>query len=188
VINLTASAEDTTKGGSLLGLERSRQSIIRFKANLDDMVNNLRDKIHNKNDSPPPAGNLDFFMGSLATSNFRVSEAIVSDPSIIEGTKASIIAGIRHEKMDITRNYTLEESYNLLITDVGNKAKGTDDMAANQQAIQEQMFNLRESISGVSVDEELSKMVQFQYGYQASARVVSMVDELLDVVINRMKQ
>jgi len=97
-----------------------------------------------------------------------------------------LIAAIRNEVISPAKNYTLQESYQLLITDVGNRAKGTDDMAAIQQAIQEQMDNLRESVRGVSVDEELSKMVQFQYGYQASARVVSMMDELLDTLINRM--
>ncbi|MCL5056548.1 MAG: flagellar hook-associated protein FlgK [Actinobacteria bacterium] len=186
VIDLTAEIDNYQKGGSLLGLEKARQSIIGFKGNLDYMAVNLRDKIREKNNTPPAAGIPDFFMGSLAKGNFAVNNAVVSDPNIIDGTKASKIAGIRHENMDPSRNYTIEQSYGLLTTDVGNKARGTDGMAANQQAIQEQMYNLRESVSGVSVDEELSKMVQFQYGYQASARVVSMVDDLLDVLINRM--
>ncbi|MCL4440001.1 MAG: flagellar hook-associated protein FlgK, partial [Firmicutes bacterium] len=147
---------------------------------------NFRDKIKSKNNSPPPAAIKDFFMGSLETGNFAVNNAVVSNPDVIDGTKAALIAGIRKEDMDGSRKYTLEESYAMLITDVGNKASGTDGMAASQQAIQEQLRNLRESVSGVSVDEELTKMVQFQYGFQASARVVSMVDELLDVIINRM--
>jgi len=186
VIDLTSEIDNYQKGGSFLGLEKARQSIIGFKGILDYMAVNLRDKIRDKNNSPPAASTLDFFMGSLSTGNFAVNSAVVSDPNIMDGTKASKIAGIRHENMDAARLYTIEESYGLLTTDVGNKARGTDGMAANQQAIQEQMYNLRESVSGVSVDEELSKMVQFQYGYQASARVVSMVDELLDVLINRM--
>lgn len=186
MVNLTAQVDNTAMGGSLLGLEKARQSIIGFKNTLNDLAVNLREKIRGKNNTPPPASTLDFFTGSLTTGDFTVNGAVVSNPNVIDGTKAASIADIRHENMDAAKNYTLEESYEMLTTDVGNKAKGTDGMAANQQAIQEQMYNLRESVSGVSVDEELTRMVQFQYGYQASARVVSMVDELLDVLINRM--
>lgn len=187
VIDLTAQAGNTIMGGSLLGLEKSRQSIISFKATLNDIVVNLKEKIYAKNNTPPASVTLDFFAGALTTGDFVVNRAVVSNPNIIDGTKAASIAGIRNENMSTDKDYTLEESYALLSTDVGNQAKGTDDMASIQEAIQEQMNNLRESVSGVSVDEELTKMVQFQYGYQASARVVSMIDELLDVVINRLK-
>lgn len=192
LVDLTANCNDTNEGGSLLGLEKSRQDILNFKDTLNDMSIFLRDEIRNQNNTPPPAATLDFFTAgsSLATGDFSVNGAVVSDPNIIDGTKAGVIADVRKEDMSVIaalagRDYTLEECYGLLTTDVGNKAKGADDMAANQKAIQEQMSKLRESVSGVSVDEELTKMVQFQYGYQASARVVSMIDELLDVLINR---
>jgi len=187
VIDLTAESGNTVMGGSLLGLESSRQSIIGFRDILDDIAVTLRDQIRNKNSAPPPAGTPDFFLGSLATGDYRVNEAVASDPSIIDGKKAALIAGIRNENMSAERDYTLEECYGLLVTNVGNRARGTDNMAANQQAIQEQMYNLRESVSGVSVDEELTRMIQFQYGYQASARVVDMMDEILEVIINRLK-
>ncbi|RYD06294.1 hypothetical protein N752_05220 [Desulforamulus aquiferis] len=59
-------------------------------------------------------------------------------------------------------------------------------MAANQKAIKTQITALRDSVSGVSTDEELTKMMQFQYGWQASARMITVVDEMLDVIINRM--
>ena len=189
VIDLTAQKDNTVIGGSLLGLEKARLDIIGFKQTLDDMADNLSSKIQDKNNSPPAATVLDFFLGSLDTGDFRVNQNIINNPSIIDGTKAGLIAQIRQEDMNTTdRTYTLEECFGLLTTDVGTKAKSTDGMAASLQAIQEQMVNLRESVSGVSVDEELSKMVQFQYGYQGSARVVGMVDELLDYLINRMKQ
>ncbi|MCL6612879.1 MAG: flagellar hook-associated protein FlgK [Peptococcaceae bacterium] len=187
VADLTAQCGDTGTGGSLLGLEKSRQDIIRFKDTLDDMAVNLRDKIAAKNLTPPPAGVPDFFLGSLAGGDFGVNSAIVSDPSVMDGTKAGMIADIRNENMDAARPYTLEKCYGMLVADVGNKARTVDGMAANQQAVQEQMYNLRESVSGVSVDEELTRMVQFQYGFQASARVITMMDDLINEIINRLK-
>ena len=43
----------------------------------------------------------------------------------------------------------------------------------------------RQSISGVSMDEEMTNLVRFQRGYQASARAMSTIDEMLDTLINR---
>jgi len=188
VADLTAEHNNTAKGGSLLGLERARQSVIGFKAVLNDMSVSLRDKIREKNQTIPPAAVPDFFLGSLAAGDLRVNPAVVSSPgNAIDGTKANLIADIRLENMDGTRRYTIEQSFSTLATDVGSRTRGTEDMAVSHQSIQEQMNELRESVSGVSVDEELTRIIQFQYGFQASARVVAMVDELLDVIINRLK-
>jgi len=203
VADLTAMRNDYNTGGSLLGLEKARQEIIYFKNVMNDMSVTLKSKIQSAISTPPASTMPSFFVGSLNGGNFQVNPAVVSDPNVIDGTKAGLIADIRQGDMTITlaedpaayaelyypvRDYTLEECYQMLVTDVGTKAQGTDGMAISQQAIQEQMFSLRESVSGVSVDEELTKMVQFQYGYQGSARVVSMVDGLLDYLINRMMQ
>ncbi|MDB4894175.1 MAG: flagellar hook-associated protein FlgK [Firmicutes bacterium] len=43
----------------------------------------------------------------------------------------------------------------------------------------------RQSVSGVSLDEEMSKMVQFQQAYNASARMMTTIDDMLDLMINR---
>jgi len=43
----------------------------------------------------------------------------------------------------------------------------------------------RLSVSGVSLDEEMTSLIRFQRGYQASARVMSAVDEMLDVLVSR---
>nr|WP_272899185.1 flagellar basal body rod C-terminal domain-containing protein [Caldalkalibacillus salinus] len=46
--------------------------------------------------------------------------------------------------------------------------------------------NRRQSVSGVSLDEEMSNMIKFQHAYNAAARMVTATDELLDTVVNRM--
>jgi flagellar hook-associated protein 1 FlgK len=187
VVDLTAEKDNIQLGGSLLGLENARQSIINFKNTLNDIAVGLRDKIIEKNNTPPAAIISDFFTGSLATGDFQVNGNIVNDSNLIDGTKAGAIAGISSEEMS-GRTYTLSECFGMMTTGIGEKAAGADGMAATQKAIQEQMYSLRESVAGVSVDEEMSKMIQFQYGYQGSARVVSMMDQLLDYLINRMAQ
>ena len=178
-VNLTENRYNIDQGGSLLGVERSRQDLIRFKTMLNDIAVTLRDKT---------AGQLgsDFFTGDLATGDFSVASELVDDPSLLDGTKAQAVANIRGEDIDAARPYTIEEYYGILLTDMAGCVKGSNDMAANQGAIQKQITSLRDSVAGVSVDEELTKMMQFQYGFQASAKMVSTLDGMLDVIINKL--
>lgn len=82
---------------------------------------------------------------------------------------------------------TFENYYQSIVAQVGANVDHHDNMLANQQAIGDQIETLRQSVSGVSLDEELTKVIQFQYGYQACARMISMQDEMLDYLINRIK-
>ncbi len=184
--NLTDNCNDSNQGGSLLGLERARQSLINFKDRLNDLAVFLQDKISEVNNEPPAASYSNFFTGDLTKGDFKVDAVLISNPGLVDGTKARDIANLRGVDIDSDKPYTLEEYYSLLLTEVGGSAKSTDDMAANQSAIAKQITALRESVSGVSVDEELTRMLQFQYGFQASARMINTLDDMLDVIINRL--
>lgn len=81
---------------------------------------------------------------------------------------------------------TLESYYRGYIAEIGAQTESAKNMHENQRAILDQIEGLRESTSGVSLDEELSRVIEFQYGYQASARVLSVLDDILDTLINRM--
>ena len=56
----------------------------------------------------------------------------------------------------------------------------------NQRVLMEHLENPKEAVSGVSLDEEIAHMIQYQHAYSAAARLVTAVDEILDVIINRM--
>jgi flagellar hook-associated protein 1 FlgK len=56
---------------------------------------------------------------------------------------------------------------------------------ANAEALLKSVDDRRQGTSGVSLDEEMTNLVRFQRGYQASARAMSTLDEMLDVLINR---
>jgi flagellar hook-associated protein 1 FlgK len=177
VINLSENYLDTSQGGSLLGLEKSRQNVIDYKEKLNDISQNLRTMIAD-------AG-VDFFTGDLSTGDFKVNTDIIQNPASIDGTLAGNIADLRDTQIDtVDKPYTFEQYYSLLVTQVGGNTKSASDMSDNQTAIKEQITGLRDSVSGVSTDEELTKMTEYQYGYQAAARVISVLDEMLDLLIN----
>ncbi|MEW6064015.1 flagellar hook protein FlgK [Desulforamulus profundi] len=84
-------------------------------------------------------------------------------------------------------NTTFEKYFQGIVAQVGAAVDHHDKMLENQQAIGQQVEALRQSVSGVSVDEELTKVIQFQYGYQACARMIALQDEMLDYLINRIR-
>jgi flagellar hook-associated protein 1 FlgK len=81
---------------------------------------------------------------------------------------------------------TINEFYQTLITETGLKGEVAENESTNRGLIVENLGNLRKSISGVNIDEELVNMVKFQHGYAAAARFITTQNEMLDLLINRM--
>jgi flagellar hook-associated protein 1 FlgK len=59
-------------------------------------------------------------------------------------------------------------------------------MSDNQRILVNQTDTLRMSTSGVSIDEEMANMVKFQHSYNAAARLITAMDEMIDTLVNRM--
>lgn len=71
-----------------------------------------------------------------------------------------------------------------IVDELGIQTSEAHRIVINQKELLSGFSDARESVSGVSIDEEMANLVQFQHAYQASARMISVVDQLLDVVIN----
>ena len=82
-------------------------------------------------------------------------------------------------------SYTFDEYYNAVVSTIGIESFSAQATLRQQEGIMLQLNSRRESISGVSIDEEMIKMIKFQQAYNASARMISVVDEMLDT-LNRM--
>jgi len=55
-----------------------------------------------------------------------------------------------------------------------------------QNQLMKQLNEMRQSVSGVNIDEELANMIKYQHGYAAAARFMTTVNSMLDTIINRM--
>jgi len=102
------------------------------------------------------------------------------------GDNALKIAGIRFQKVMIGGNETINAFYQALITTTGLRGETAENESSNRELLVENLENLRKSISGVNIDEELVNLVKFQHGYAAAARFITEVDKMLDLLINRM--
>ena len=98
---------------------------------------------------------------------------------------ASEIASIRNTKVMIGHKRTFDDYFADTVTNVGLKGEQAENNLNSNVAIMNDLRGLRESISGVNIDEELADILKFQHGYNAAAKFINVMDELLDTVINR---
>ncbi len=103
-----------------------------------------------------------------------------------DGSIALKISELRYKKAMIGEHSTFNDYYTAVISEVGTMAEKSKLEFDTTKQMAENMKNLQQSISGVNLDEEMANLVMFQHGYNASARVVSVMDRMLDTIINRM--
>ena len=101
-----------------------------------------------------------------------------------DGSQALAMSLLRH-KSGMFQEGKPEDFIKSLISNLGVDTQEAIRMAANQQYLTEQINNQRESISGVSIDEEMSNMVRFQHAYNAAARMITTMDEMIDTIIHK---
>ncbi|SKA72720.1 flagellar hook-associated protein 1 FlgK [Clostridium sp. USBA 49] len=78
----------------------------------------------------------------------------------------------------------IDDYFKDIIDRLGVQGAEAKRMVANQESLLESFKMTRESVSGVSIDEEMANLIQYQHAYAANAKIIATVDQLLDVVIN----
>ncbi len=194
-INLTglAQAPGNTKG-SILGLEAARLNNMGIMDSLNTLARRLAEEINAKEFLQDSSGQvLDFFIIEPhdTARTITVNNTAVMSPGMVVGENALAVARLHTAATidingDGTPDTTFDGFFESIIAKVGADTYSAQDLLSNQQAIRGQIEALRESVSGVSLDEELTMLIQLQYGFQASSRVISTMDEMLDVIINRL--
>lgn len=96
------------------------------------------------------------------------------------------LAAIRNTKVMIGTQRTFDDYFADTVTNVGLKGEQAQTQLASQNKIMGDLRDLRDSISGVNIDEELADIIKFQHGYNVVAKFISVQDELLDTLINRL--
>ncbi len=133
-----------------------------------------------------------FFTGRNA-GNMGVNQDLKKNPELLAGAK-SFVAGdnegalelldVREKEISALKNSTLEGFYTAIVGRLGSEAasvNGQKDLSAN---VLNRMFTQRESLSGVSEDEEVSKLITYQRAFQSAAKFISTVDQLYETLIN----
>lgn len=103
------------------------------------------------------------------------------------GENAGKLADVFEDKLeDLGGNKSVTGYYQSLIGKMAVQAKEANRMTENTGVIRSQVENQRMSVSSVSLDEEMANMIKFQHAFNASARSMTTVDEMIDRIINNM--
>lgn len=135
-------------------------------------------------------------VGNIASSS-RVYDDTTGREYVVKGNNdiALIIAGFRNKNFEfnagsggaaILNKGTFEQFHQTLVGQLGVQTQEAIRQSTNQMVLVEQVDLRRQSVSGVSLDEEMANMIKFQHSYNAAARAMTTFDELLDKVINQM--
>lgn len=148
------------------------------------------------NTAPPPGRN--FFEppaggGPFTIKNIAVSSDVKGNPEAIPVSEvagepgnngiARRVAGILTEQ-NVVGAATLNEFYNSIVSKVGSRGYDAEFGIKTASLLLTQLENQRDTVNGVSLDEEAVNLIQFQKAFEASARVVNTANELLGVIVN----
>ena len=87
---------------------------------------------------------------------------------------------------NMLKHVTSDDFWRSICADLGVISQEATRMAENQDRLLGQLDNKRQSLSGVSLDEELTNLIRFQHAYNAASRFITTIDEQIDVIVNRM--
>lgn len=127
----------------------------------------------------------------------RVSSDVAGEPSRIAASSsaaqvpggsanAAALSALSSANIVFGGTRTAAQAYGDMVGDVATRRAQSERMVESREAIHSQIQAMHEAMSGVSLDEEFVNLTKFQHAYEASARVLSTVDELLQDLINRL--
>lgn len=141
---------------------------------------------------PTPSTGINFFTGNSA-STINISSEILNDISKIaasndgtpgNGDVALAISNIRNTKIFNGGTQTLDDYYTGIIKNMAIDIETAQNSRKSNQLLKEQIQNQRESESGVSLDEEMTNLIKYQRSFEAAAKVVQVVDQMMETVVN----
>jgi flagellar hook-associated protein 1 FlgK len=103
-----------------------------------------------------------------------------------DGSAALAVAQLRTEPVMIGQKFSFDDFFASAVADIGLKGEQAAVALETENLILKELNDMKASLSGVNIDEELANMIKYQHGYSATARFVSEIDKMLDVIINRM--
>ena len=184
--------------GELKGWLEARDSIVPdYMTRLDDMAVEMATAVNSQHNSGLDlngAAGLDFFSPFTGASDITVNSLIANDTNLLAAaantenvpggnSNAIALAEIQNQLLMSGGSATIDDFYNGLVSDVGRFVSQARVNADHQSTVSLQLDTYREEVSGVSMDEEMVNMVQFQSAYNAAAKLVSTVDEMLQALI-----
>lgn len=201
---VTIGGNATTVGdGRLRGLIDMRETVIPgYRAALDNLAADIVSVVnaqHQAGFGLDGVGARDFFdpAGTTAATIALDAGVIASTDVIAAADVAANVPGGSDNAIAIAQlqfnthliggqTTTIDDYHALWVAQIGIDTDQATRMAEVQQAVVDAAIGRRDSVAGVNLDEEVTDMIRFQQAYNAAARMMTTLDEALDVIVNRM--
>ena len=131
----------------------------------------------------------DLTIGNIAASSF-VEEGEDNEPIAVpgDGSVALKIARLREaltmEKDGGEGTATFSDFFRGVIANLGVEGRETQRMSVSLENVRDRIQERQEAVSGVSLDDEMLNMIQYQHAYNAAARFLNVLDEMLGVMFS----
>ncbi|MCS7091465.1 MAG: flagellar hook-associated protein FlgK [Verrucomicrobiota bacterium] len=135
----------------------------------------------------------DFFTGADAQT-IAVNADLLANPAHIHlsdqpdtpgnNRVALALANLADQPIAALNQRTFQEAYNQIVASLGLALRNANGQMADHELVLNLLQRQRQSISGVSLDEEMTDLIRFQKAYQASARLITTLDEMLETVLS----
>ena len=168
--------------GALVDVSRAGGVIASYRADLNAAARLLADSVNALHN---PGGTGVNFFSYAAGSEASTLAVAVAASGVRTGTSPAPGANDVALAIAALRGGAADSRYQQLVSRVGTETAEANRAAHGARALTGSIDDRRQSVAGVSLDEEMANLVRFQRGYQASARAMSTMDEMLDVLINR---
>lgn len=177
--------------GELQAMRDMQDKVSAISGKMDTLMNAIADEVNNIyiNNATAPDTKDFFVIGKDANglTTISVNKVFVDDATslVMSSDKALALSDLKSLKVNIDgKDTTLGGFYNDTIQEIGYSSQEVIREEKNRRTLILNIENQKASVSGVSLDEEMINLMQFQHAYNATAKVASTIDSLLDVVIN----
>lgn len=214
IYNTDGTSKVDSKGNILI--EGTYPTMLQKLNNMTEAFVNEFNYIHEQGyalDKPSPSTGVKFFEieDGKAAATIKVNSAILEDPSMIaaasqpggaagDNNNAHKLAEIKSKDFKTEYEYyknptntlpngltgSFDDYYSGIIGNLGVQSASAQKNQGNTKILADSVEQNRQSVSAVSLDEEMTDMIKFQQAYNASARMITVIDELLDKLINQM--
>lgn len=96
------------------------------------------------------------------------------------------IASLKHERVMVGMSLTFSEYFEALISDIGSRGNLAEKGFKAAETILKNLDNLRKAISGVNIDEEFTNIIKYQHAYNATAKIMTEMDKMIETLIFRL--
>lgn len=181
-------------GGRLGGLLEAKADIVSsFRRALETLVTGIVDDVVNQHSLGwDPSGSLGqpFFVVDPADylGSIAVNPAIVAAPSLIAASEdpADPLDGANAARIADRLEKTHVQTWTAMVGALGAQGQKIESGYDTQELLVKEIRNRKDSLSGVSIDEEVANLVREQHAFNAASRLITTADEMMETIINRM--